>query len=68
MQYDNFALGPNLSNGFTYVAEPNFTSGWCSSGQFCDATGNNRQSDWAFDILNVEFAVENRTPEITDCP
>ena len=57
MEYDNFALGPNLSDGFTHVGQPNFTAGFfCSNGQFCDFTGDNRTNQWAFDILNVEAA------------
>jgi len=68
MQYDDFARGPNLSNGFMRAGQPNFTSSFgCSNGQFCDVTGNaagnNRQSYWAFDILNVEQAVQTTVPE-----
>jgi hypothetical protein len=54
-QFDNFAVGPNLSNGFLQ-SNPNFTAIYCSNGQFCDVTGNNRTSAWAFDILNVDTA------------
>jgi len=37
MQYDNFAAGPNLSNGFTYTNSPTLTSAFgCSNGRFCD--------------------------------
>ncbi len=69
MQYDNFALGPNLANGFTRTGSPNFTAGigGCTNGQFCDVSGepagNNRTNQWAFDILNVEQA--NQVPEPT---
>lgn len=68
MQYDNFAVGPNLSNGFTYLLSPTFTAAFgCSNGQFCDVSGtapfNNRTRGWAFDILNVEAATEVRVPE-----
>ena len=46
MQFSNFAIGPNLSNGF----DGSNTSG------FVDFTGNARTSAWAFDILNVSDA------------
>lgn len=57
MQYDNFAIGPNFSDGFFVTASPTFTAVFgCSNGQFCDFTGDNRNNFWAFDILNVEQA------------
>jgi hypothetical protein len=62
-QFDNFATGPNLSNGFDQTGFPFFTAelGFCGNGQFCDVSGsapfNNRTSDWAFDVLNVVAAV-----------
>ena len=35
-QFDNFALG-NLSDGFAYTGQPNFTAQYgCTNGQFCD--------------------------------
>jgi hypothetical protein len=46
MQFANFALGPNLSDGFI---------GSNTTG-FVDVTGNARTSAWAFDILNVNAA------------
>jgi hypothetical protein len=58
MQFDNFANGPNLSNGFDRQGQGNFTGsfGGCSNGSFCDVSGvdpfNNRTNAWAFDILN----------------
>ena len=63
-QYKNFALGPNLLNGFERDGEPSFTAGLsgggCTNGQFCDVsghpTGNNRTSNWALDISNVTLA------------
>jgi hypothetical protein len=48
MDYANFANGPNLSNGFS--------NGALSPG-FIDATGNQRDNHWAFDVLNVNSAV-----------
>lgn len=58
MQYDNFAIRPNLSDGFQRTGEGNFTAGWCSGGAgiFCDVNGDARDSHWAFDILGVEGA------------
>ena len=48
MDYANFSVGPNLSNGFTNNA---------LSPTFIDATGNMRDNHWAFDILGVNSAV-----------
>jgi PEP-CTERM motif len=53
-QYDNFANGPNLSNGFVGSALHN---------SFVDATGNLRDNHWAFDVLNVASAVQGGVPE-----
>lgn len=57
MDYANFANGPNLSNGFS--------NGALSPG-FIDATGNQRDSHWAFDVLNVNSAVV--VPPVTAVP
>jgi hypothetical protein len=68
-EYSNFALGPNLSNGFTFPNSPNHTGVACTNGQFCDVSGvdpfNNRANYWAFDILNVEAATQQDVPEPT---
>lgn len=61
-QYDNFAIGPDLSDGFALTGDPFFTAfNGCSNGQFCDVSGvspfDNRTNEWALDILNVETAV-----------
>ena len=62
MEYDNFSVGPNLSNGFTRTGQGNFTSGFsCVANQtsFRDVSGSaacGRDSHWAFDILNVAAA------------
>jgi hypothetical protein len=57
MQFDNFASGPNLSDGFDQQGDPTFTSLFgCSNDQFCDVEGDNRTNFWAFDILGVEQA------------
>lgn len=72
MQYDNFANGPNLSDGFERDGTGNFTPGFsgCSANQssFEDVSGGafcGRDSHWAFDILNVAEAVVvgNGVPE-----
>ncbi|HWA26422.1 MAG TPA: DVUA0089 family protein [Lacunisphaera sp.] len=49
-QYDNFAIGPNLSNGFQGSGAVGFVD---VSGV---VPGNQRDSHWAFDILNVNSA------------
>lgn len=57
MQYDNFANGPNLSDGFGDTGNPTFTSAFgCSNGRFCDVDASNRTGAWAFDILGVDTA------------
>ena len=58
-QYDNFANGPDLSDGFLRAGEGDFTGADfdCSNGSFCDVDGDNRTSAWAFDILGVDNAV-----------
>ncbi len=66
MQYNNFAIGPNISNGFGRDGDGNFTagSGGCTASQFCDVGGSARTGNWAFDVLNVEAAAETpRVPE-----
>jgi hypothetical protein len=63
IQFNNFAVGPNLSNGFVETGNPSFTGllGGCSNGQFCDTSGvspfDNRSNEWALDILDVDAAV-----------
>lgn len=42
VQFDNFAVGPNLSQGFRYDSNPNFNSGF-----------GNRSADWEFHIVNI---------------
>lgn len=46
--YANFAVGPTLGNGFS--------NGALTGGTFIDATGTNRNGNWAFDVLGVESA------------
>jgi PEP-CTERM motif len=61
MEFDNFAIGPNLSNGFERQGQGNFTVafGNCPGGHFVDVNGppgGCRDGHWAFDILNVSEA------------
>jgi hypothetical protein len=63
MQYDNFAVGPDLSNGFVKQGQGNFTASFdarCTQGRFVDVSdsfpNDCRDSHWAFDILNVSSA------------
>jgi hypothetical protein len=56
MEWDNYAIGPKLSNGFTYGAGDNFAGG------FPDWDGSD--GHWAFDVLGVDAAVApTGTPE-----
>ena len=68
MQYNNFANGPTLANGFVHdgVADLAFTHTLVGqpSGLFWDVSGNQRDSHWAFDILGVEQATQvNNMPD-----
>jgi len=55
MQYNNFANGPNLSNGFSQQGQGNFTGpDFCgTTGPFWDVTCDQNDGHWAFDALNV---------------
>lgn len=55
--YANFANGPTLGDGFD--------NGGLTGGTFLDATGHNRDSHWAFDVLGVESA---STPPTSPVP
>ncbi len=70
MQYDNFANGPNLADGFSRQGQGNFTAGWCAAPMFCDVSGvppwDERSSHWAFDILNVEDANPGPGPGVPE--
>lgn len=62
MEYDNFAIGPNLSNGFGRAGQGDFTAGFgCGAAAFNDVSGVagfcQRDNHWAFDVLNVSSAV-----------
>lgn len=63
MQYNNFAAGPNLSDGFVRSGEGNFTDPSCAGTMFCDVSGSQRDGHWAFDVLNVNSAVVVLIPE-----
>lgn len=69
MEFDNFSVGPNLSDGFTRSGTGNFTTTFgCADAQpaFNDVTndaGCGRNGQWAFDILNVNSAEVVGTPE-----
>lgn len=68
-QFNNFANGPTLSDGFLYDGAPTFTSTFlCSNGRFCDVTGDNRTSFFAFDIDGVETAVVTDPPGVVPLP
>lgn len=55
-QFENFAAGPNLSDGFD-ESGADFTSAFgCAAGRFCDFGGFDRAPSFAFDILNVASA------------
>jgi hypothetical protein len=59
--YANFANGPTLGNGFS--------GGALTGGTYRDATGHDRDSHWAFDILGVEAAtIPTGTPETPAVP
>ena len=57
-QFNNFAIGPLLSNGFERDGQGIFTGPLfgCSQGFFCAFGGSNRDGHWAFDISGVEKA------------
>jgi hypothetical protein len=60
MQYSNFAYGPNLSDGFY---EDGVANTWFRN-HYWDVAGYQRDSHWAFDILNVaEAEVIPNVPE-----
>lgn len=73
MVFDNFSVGPNLSDGFTRTGLGNFTGTFvppalCPEARFCDVSGSTeytqRNGSWAFDILNVETAdIISQIPE-----
>ncbi len=73
MEYANFAVGPNLSNGFSRSGTGNFTGAGTgftncpdNQTQFQDVSGVagcGRDGHWAFDILGVNSAEVVPAPE-----
>jgi hypothetical protein len=65
MQYNNFAIGPNISNGFIRDGQGNFTGPLTGhpGGSFWDVANTQRDNHWAFDILNVQQATQTPAPE-----
>jgi hypothetical protein len=58
-QFDNFAAGSNLSDGFVHDGEPNFTTAFGSQPLFngyWNLGDDPRTGDWEFHILNVQSA------------
>lgn len=56
-QYNNFAAGGNLTEGFSQENNSSFTSDFenCTTDSlFCDFTGDIRTNEWAFDAFGVE--------------
>jgi hypothetical protein len=70
-QYDNFAIGPTLADGFSRDGEGNFTSSFgCGAPGFCDVSSvpifNQRDGHWGFDIYNVaQASTPSAVPEPT---
>jgi hypothetical protein len=69
-QYSNFASGTNLSDGFSWDGNPNFTydAGWGSQAYFngvWDIPNDPRTGEWEFHILNVQSAYQQVVPEPT---
>ncbi len=64
-QYDNFANGTYLSDGFTYDNDQDFTTAYGPQPYFNGVwTGDDsRTGDWAFHILNVAAAQQQPVPE-----
>lgn len=67
-QYDNFANGPDLTDGFSRDGEGNFTADFgCGAAAFCDISGispyDQRSTRWALDILNVSPVEVSPIPE-----
>jgi len=65
-QFDNFAVGPSLNDGFRYSQSPTFTSFFgCSNGRFCDSDANDRTGKWAVDFVGVASAssLQSEVPE-----
>jgi hypothetical protein len=60
-EYDNLPYGTTYGDGFSQTGNGNFTPGefYCSGGgPFCDAGGNQRNGNWAVDIVGAGSAVD----------
>lgn len=66
-QYNNFALGSNLSLGFTHDSDRFFTRIYGSAPLFNGVwdADDPRTGNWAFHILNVETANQQRVPDMS---
>lgn len=70
-QYNNFAAGANLSEGFSQENNSSFTSDFaqCTTDSlFCDFTGDIRTNEWAFDAFGVEPLMEADEDEEKENP
>jgi hypothetical protein len=64
-QYDNFAVGLNITQGFTYDANPTFTYNYSGhyAPYFNSVDGTVDTGNYAFHILNVESASGGTVPD-----
>jgi len=66
-QFDNFALGSNLADGFRYDNDGHFTftNGYGPQADFNGVLNSNdgRNGNWAFHLLNVDVADHVDVPE-----
>jgi hypothetical protein len=57
-QFDNYANGPNLSDGFTQDGAGNFTAAFgCEPGIFCDVDADARTGAFALDITTPNAVI-----------
>jgi hypothetical protein len=65
-QFDNFALGPTLADGFVESGMGNFTAAPfdCGAPNFCDFTGSARTNQWALTITSQVAVSEPSTMAI----
>jgi hypothetical protein len=65
-EFDNFALGPALSDGFVESGQGNFTALFaCGQPSFCDVTGSARTNKWALTISGEAVTAASTIPEPT---
>jgi hypothetical protein len=65
-EFDNFALGPALSDGFVQSGQGNFTALFaCGQPSFCDVTGSARTNKWALTISGEAVTAASSIPEPT---